>query len=107
MDTNKATLLHCRATRQRLINETVEALQNRRTDIMLVMGFYRIMESADIPLIMAAHKAVGQRVVDAVMKATTAQDPQCPLYESLQESSAFNQKIEHAVSLYKAGYAPQ
>ena len=106
MDTNKATDAHS-TTRQRLINETVEALQNRQTDIMLVMGFYRIMESKDIALIMAAHKAVGPRVVDAVMKATTAQDPQCPLYEWLQENTLFNQKIEHAISLYKAGYAPQ
>ena len=93
--------------RQRLLNEMVTDLVATRTSIVLVMRFNNIMKSKDLPLIMAAHKAVGSRVVDAVMKANEAQDPQCPLYEHMQSESDFERNLEHIVHLCEAGCQPQ
>jgi len=112
MDTNKETDTGI-TKRQRLINELVNDLVATRTNIMLVMRFKDIMDSKDLPLIMAAHQAVGRRVVDAIQKATETQDPQCPLYEYYQNANGyygygqFKRDLEHVVCLFEAGCQPQ
>jgi len=106
MDTNKETDTGI-TKRQRLINEAVEDLVATRTDHNLVIRFNKIMKTKDIPLMKAAHKAVHRRVVDAVEKAQENKDPECPLWEYLQDNAYFEQKLEHVVYLFEGGYAPQ
>lgn len=92
--------------RQRLINEVVEDLVATRTDVILMMKWRAITDSADLSLIMACFGPVKQRLVDMVEKAQETKDPDCPVYEWLNTDTTFR-KVGQVARLREEGQEPQ
>ena len=87
--------------RQQLINEVVEDLVATRTGVNLMLRFNKIMKTEDVGLITACHAAMGIHLVDLIEEAQESEDPECALWEYLEDNAYFEQKLEDVVYLSK------